>query len=121
MATQKIETIRHIHEVHISFDNALETKSNEAKLDRILELLLVNKQKLKNMANEIEDLQKAVARETEVDQSAIVLINGLKQKLDDAIASNDPAQLRSLSDLLGASSQQLADAVTANTPTSPAP
>lgn len=65
---------------------------------------------------ELDDLRAAVARETEVDESAIVLLNGLKAKLDAAIAAGDPAALKALSDSLGTESQKLADAVTANTP-----
>ena len=64
----------------------------------------------------LDDLKTAVARETEVDESAIVLLNGLKAKLDAAIASGNPADLKALSDSLGTESQKLADAVTANTP-----
>lgn len=71
------------------------------------------------MANELDDLKAAVAKDLEVDQSAITLLNGLKQKLDDAIASGDPAQLKALSDSIGSSTQALADAVVANTPAEP--
>jgi hypothetical protein len=73
-------------------------------------------QRLDKIMAELDDLKAAVARETEVDESAIVLLNGLKAKLDAAIASGDPAALKSLSDSLGTESQKLADAVTANTP-----
>lgn len=65
---------------------------------------------------ELDDLKAAVARDTEVDSSAITLLQGLKAKLDAAIASGDPAALKSLSDQLGANAQGLADAVTQNTP-----
>lgn len=68
------------------------------------------------MANELDNLKAAVAKDTEVDSSAITLLNGLKAQLDAAIASNDPAQLQALSDQLGTNAQALADAVTANTP-----
>lgn len=68
------------------------------------------------MANELEDLKAAVAKDTQVDQSAITLLNGLKTALDAAIASGDPAQLKALSDQLGTNANDLAAAVAANTP-----
>ena len=77
---------------------------------------IINNQKLKHMGQELDDLTAAVAKDTDVDTSAITLLNGLKQKLDDAIASNNPAALKALSDQLGSNAQALADAVTANTP-----
>lgn len=83
---------------------------------QIREHLLFIIQKLNHMGQELDDLKAAVAKDTEVDQSAITLLNGLKQKLDDAIASGDPAALQALSDQLGSNAQALADAVTANTP-----
>ena len=68
------------------------------------------------MAGELDALKTAVAQNTTVIGSAITLIQGLKQKLDDAIASGDPAALTALSSELGAQDQELSDAVTANTP-----
>jgi hypothetical protein len=81
-------------------------------------LTLFLNQKIKTVMAALDDLKAAVQKETEVDQSAIVLLNGLKAQLDAAIASNDPAALQALSDQLGSSSQSLADAVAANTPAS---
>lgn len=69
----------------------------------------------------LDDLKGQVARNTTVTQSAVTLLQGLKQKLDDAIASGDPAQLQALSDQLGKDDQALADAITANTPAAPTP
>lgn len=68
------------------------------------------------MANELDDLKAAVAKNKDVDDSAIALLKGLKDKLDQAIASNDPAALKALSDSLGSEQADLAAAVTANTP-----
>lgn len=56
---------------------------------------------------EPDDLKAAVAKETEVDESAIVLLNGLKAKLDAAIAAGDPAALKALSDSLGLKARSL--------------
>lgn len=64
----------------------------------------------------IDDLTAAVARDTDVDASAITLLNGLKAQLDAAIAAGDPAALQALSDQLGTNASALADAVSANTP-----
>ena len=72
--------------------------------------------KIYKMGQELDDLKAAVAKVTEVDQSAVTLLNGLKAKLDAAIASGDPAALTALSSELGSDTQGLADAVTANTP-----
>lgn len=95
-------------------------KSNEGLIIKLLIQNLLytfsNHLKLKSMGQELDDLKAAVAKDTEVDQSAITLLGGLKQKLDDAIASGNPADLKALSDQLGANAQALADAVVANTP-----
>lgn len=71
------------------------------------------------MAGELDTLEATVSRNTEVDASAIALLTGLKQKLDEAIASGDPARLTALSNSLGSSTDALAAAVAANTPAAP--
>jgi hypothetical protein len=54
---------------------------------------------------------------TRVDVSGpLKMLNGLKERLDAAIASGDPAALVALSASLGTDTQELADAVAANTP-----
>lgn len=68
------------------------------------------------MAGELATLQAAVAHETDVVDGAIVLLEGLKTKLDAAIAAGDPAALQALSDSIGAETEKLASAVAANTP-----
>lgn len=67
----------------------------------------------------LDSLTAAVAKNDEVINSAVTLLQGLKAKLDEAIASGDPAKVQALSDSLGADTQQLADAVAANTPPTP--
>lgn len=69
----------------------------------------------------LDTLKTEVAQNTEVIASAVTLINGLKAKLDAAIASGDPAQLEALSASLDSSSNALAAAVATNTPADPAP
>jgi type II secretory pathway component PulM len=55
-----------------------------------------------------------VTRNTDVDASAIALLNGLAAKIQEL--KNDPAALDALAVQLRTSSTALADAVTANTP-----
>lgn len=106
--------------IHVHIHNHNKIELPEEAINKLTGL--VTKQyhsiikKLTPMANELDDLKAAVAKDTEVDQAAITLLNGLKQKLDDAIASGDPAQLSALSAQLGSNSDALAAAVLANTP-----
>ena len=67
----------------------------------------------------LDELATKVAANKDVTDSAILLLNGLKAKLDAAIASGDPVKIQALSDSLGTETQTLADAVTANTPADP--
>lgn len=67
----------------------------------------------------LENLASEVAETKAVAQSAIVLLQGLKSRLDDAIASGDPAQIQAFADSLNDSTNALAAAVTANTPADP--
>ena len=73
-------------------------------------------EKVNRMSVELDTL---VARVTEIESvgdSAIVLLGDLKTKLDEAIASDDKDALLALSERLGAQTQELADAISANTP-----
>lgn len=85
----------------------------ERKLDHIM-------REMKIMANELQDLQTQVEASTSAEQSAVVLLDGIKKKLDDAIASNNPAELKALSSALGTSQAALAEAIVRNTPADPA-
>ena len=71
------------------------------------------------MNAELDRLTTEVAETRTVVESAIVLISGLRQRLDDAIASGDPAALTALSEDLDSQQAALAAAVAANTPTPP--
>ena len=78
--------------------------------------------KVDNMAGELDELRASVERGHTVVDSAVTLLNGLKDKLDEAIASGDPQALHALSAELGAQQARLASAVQENTPTeAPAP
>jgi hypothetical protein len=72
----------------------------------------------KNMAA-LDDLKAQVAANTAVETSAVTLIQGIAQQLKDAIAAGDPVALTALADQLHTSAASLADAITANTPTTP--
>jgi DNA-binding FadR family transcriptional regulator len=73
-------------------------------------------QRLTQMSDQLTALTEQVEANATVTGSAITLLQGLKQQLDDAIASSDPDALADLSERLGSQTQALADAVSANTP-----
>jgi hypothetical protein len=64
----------------------------------------------------LTDLQAQVAQNASVEQSAVLLIQGLATQLSAAIGSDNGAALMSLSQQLNASATALAAAITANTP-----
>ena len=72
------------------------------------------------MAGELNELKTEVAETRTAVDSAIVFIKGLKDLLDAAIASGDPAELKKLSDELNAQQTALAEAIVTNTPLPPA-
>jgi len=87
---------------------------SEDMLSQILYKLNSINTKINQMANELQTLQQEVAENNTVMQSAIALLQGLKQRLDEA--GTDPAALAQLSADLDANTNALAEAVTANTP-----
>lgn len=89
------------------------------KLDSILKKLSEIQTLEITMAGVLDELVAKVEANGNAVSSAIAALQGIKAKLDEAIASNDPAKLQELSDALGAQSTALADAVVANTPASP--
>jgi hypothetical protein len=66
---------------------------------------------------QLDALTAEVTRNTEVDAGAIALINGLAAKIVEL--KNDPVALQALADSMKGSSDALAAAVTANTPSEP--
>lgn len=80
----------------------------------LIPLIVQQNKELFTMAGELDALTVQVQQTTELEQSAIVLIQGLAQKIIDA--GTDPAKLAALTTELQTSAQGLADAVTANTP-----
>lgn len=93
----------HIH-VHVHMDG---------DSDALLSAVRSIQAKVELMATDLTDLTAKVAENSAVDQSAIVLLQGLKAALD--AAGTDPAALAALSASLGTSSAELAAAVVANT------
>lgn len=88
------------------------------RFDRIdatlLSIAVYLKKEAAIMAAEFDALQTEVERNTEVDQSAIVLLQGLAAKIEEL--KTDPVKLQALADSLRSSSDSLAAAVVANTP-----
>lgn len=82
----------------------------EAKLDALLE-------RVQLVANELDTLTAQVSVNTTVEQSAIVLINGLAAQI--TALANDPAALLALASTLNTNATGLAAAVAANTPAAP--
>jgi hypothetical protein len=66
----------------------------------------------------LQELRDKVSEQRAVVNSAVALIVGLHAKLDEAIKSNDPAQLQALADDLKSNTGSLASAVEENTPSS---
>lgn len=78
---------------------------------------LVNHLNRRAIMKELDDLKTQVAETNTVIDSAIVLIRGLKERLDLALGGGDPVQaIRELRDDLDRKEQELAQAVVAGTP-----
>lgn len=69
------------------------------------------------MSNELDDLKTKVAASGDATDSAVILLKGLKAKLD--AAGTDPVALKELSDSLGTNTDELAAAIIENTPAEP--
>jgi hypothetical protein len=83
--------------------------------DNILSLIT----QIKSIMTTLERLQKAVEKDTAVDQAALTLIQGIVAQLKGA--GGDQAKIEELTSKLESNAQTLADAVAANTPAAPAP
>lgn len=67
----------------------------------------------------IQDITDAVAAETAVEQSIIVLLAQLAMELQAAIAAEDSEAMQAVVDTLTTNSKAMADAIVANTPAAP--
>jgi hypothetical protein len=101
--------------------NALRRAScaDKSALDRIEQTLQQILLKENTMSQELDALIAEVARNTTVEKSALAAFQGLSAKLTEA--GNDPVKLAKLRADLAANDDELAAAVTANTPVAPAP
>jgi hypothetical protein len=102
------------------FDYIWPWRSINLKLDRIIQSLIQEDIK---MSAEFDALVAQVTASTQVEASAITLIQGLSTQIADLAAqlAGTPAggALQALSDQLKASAADLATAITANTPAAP--
>ena len=83
-------------------------------MDEILATLRELKQQGVKIMADLTNLTAQVKANTDVEASAIVLLNGLSAQI--ASLKNDPVALQALADQLKTSGSALADAITANTP-----
>ena len=67
----------------------------------------------------IAELEAAVVRNTDAEDSVIVLLKGISQQLKDANASGNPAAIAEVITRLDAGTAKLAAAVVENTPQAP--
>lgn len=87
-----------------------------------LEDMIVALTKLEmKVAGELDDLRREVEEDGTAVASAVTLLEGLKAKLDEAIASGNMQAVKELSDQLSSNTDRLAAAVVANTPAAPTP
>jgi hypothetical protein len=100
----KCEVIRRLGEV-------------EGKLALILSRLETLTQGGVIMSAEIDALAAQVEKNTELEASAVTLIEGLAARIE--AAQDDPVRLRALTDELRQKADVLATAITANTPPAP--
>lgn len=96
---------------------ALMVRDIQVKLDLILVQFDKLREEHRTMSAELDALTAQVAETNDVEQSAIVLLNGLAAQL--AAIANDPAAIAALADSLHVKSDELAAAVVANTPAEP--
>lgn len=94
--------------------NRIEDKQN-AMLAVLVDLL----RKDQAMSAQLDALTAQVQKTTEIQQSAITLIEGLADQIE--ALKDDPVKLQALATELKAKSDLLAAAVTANTPAPPPP
>lgn len=83
-------------------------------LERVEGAINLLRKEIATMSKELDALKQQVARMTEVEKGAVTLIQGLAGQI--ATLKDDPAALQSLADSLSSSADDLAAAVTANTP-----
>lgn len=103
------DTERHIHNHYYIPNNEILNILGQLRT----EIAILNTKTSKIMAD-LTQIEQEVAEAKTAQQSAVILLQSLKQKLDEA--GTDPVKLKALSDDLSASTDALAAAVVANTP-----
>lgn len=93
---------------------ALQKALVDQKLDKIIGLLEEVRGKEDKLMATIAELEQQIRESVAVEQSAVLLIQGFKERLE--AAGVDPVKLDQLKADLDASEQNLAAAVAANTP-----
>ncbi len=88
-----------------------------ARLDAALAAQEIEQTETKIMTKELTDLTAQVKANTDLEASAVQLIQGLAAQI--AAAANDPAAIAALSAQLNASATTLAGAISASTPAAP--
>lgn len=98
----------HLH-LHIEGLTGIETRLSaiERKLDLVLGMEATTVADLSVLANEVQN-------NTDASNGIVVVVNRLADELE--AAATDPAQVQALADQLRSNTQQLADAIVANTP-----
>jgi chromosome segregation ATPase len=107
--------IKHSHEHHHHYHYSIEAREEVlARLDALQNEigLILDRQEL--IMATMADLEAAVTRNTDVDESVLTLLAGISQQLKDA--QGDPAKIADVIAKLDANTQKMADAVSANTP-----
>lgn len=69
-----------------------------------------------NIMATMAELQAAVSRNNDAEDSVLTLLKGIAQQLKDAQATGDPAAIQTVIDQMDASTEKLSAAVVENTP-----
>lgn len=102
---------------HVSVTVDAATTATLGRIEAAInQLITQNTTGAKTMAGEFDNLQKQVQQNHDLEESAVQLIQGIAQQLQNA--QGDPAKLATLAQTLQQSATDLAAAITANTPTS---
>jgi ABC-type transporter Mla subunit MlaD len=86
---------------------------------QILAALASQREEMIKMSKELDDLTSQVQKNTDVEASAVTLIQGLAAQI--AAQANDPAAIKALTAKLSGSADALAAAIVANTPAATQP
>ena len=100
--------------VHLHIHDSSVGATTDQKLDKVLALLTTVVSQEKTIMADLTALEAEVQKNTDVEASAVVLIQGIAQQLKDA--GTDVVKLDALRAKLSDSADALSAAITANTP-----